>query len=249
VAERELAGRVALVTGGSRNIGRAIALALAEAGASVAVNTRRSGDAAAAVAREIEAAGGRAMTAIADVADEPSVKDMVAQVAERWGGLDIVVNNAAIRPAGQIDTMSLAEFRLVTGLILEGAFLCIREALPHLRRSTAASIVNLGGMTGHVGAAQRVHVVTGKAGLAGMTKALAMELAPAGITVNCVVPGLIDTQRATGSVSGIHQANPPLVGRLGRSEEVADLVRYLCGPTARYITGQSIHVNGGSFMP
>jgi 3-oxoacyl-[acyl-carrier protein] reductase len=248
MADTALTGRVALVTGASRNIGRAIALKLAEAGAAVALNARSSRAPLDEVAREIEAAGGTATTCLADVADEAAVEAMVAEAVARFGRLDILVNNAAIRPARAVEDMTLAEFRAVTAVILDGAFLCARAALPHLRRSDAASIVNIGGLTGHIGATRRLHVVTGKAGLVGLTKALAHELAPVGITVNCVVPGAIDTVRAEGSAASGHPGHPPLIGRRGRSEEVAELVRYLCGPAARYITGQAIHVNGGAYM-
>jgi 3-oxoacyl-[acyl-carrier protein] reductase len=116
-----------------------------------------------------------------------------------------------------------------------------------LKRSDAAAIVSIGGMTGHVGGSDRVHVAAAKAGLVGLTKALARELAPQGITANCVVPGLIDTAR--GAVPSAHAANPSLLGRLGRVDEIAAMVRYLAGPAARFITGQAIHVNGGAYMP
>ena len=244
----ELEGRVALVTGAGRNIGRAIALDLAAAGAAVVVNTRASREAAEAVVREIEARGGRALLALADVTDPAAVRAMIDAAAARFGRLDILVNNAALRPERPFDEMHLAEFRSVVAIILEGAFLCAQLALPHLRRSDQAAIVNIGGMTGHGGAAGRADVVAGKAGLVGLTKALAHELSPQGITVNCVVPGLIDTAR-TGAVPDVHIRNPPLVGRRGRPEDVAAMVRHLAGPAGRYITGQAIHVNGGALLP
>jgi 3-oxoacyl-[acyl-carrier protein] reductase len=243
----ELKGRVALVTGASRNIGRAIALDLAAGGAAVVINTRQSRPAADAVRREIEEAGGQAMTVLADVTDEAAVTAMVESAAQRFGRLDILVNNAAIRPARHIGEMTLAEFRSVVDLMLQGAFLCVRAALPQLQRSDAASIISIGGMTGHVGGGDRVHVAAGKAGLVGLTKALARELAANGITANCVVPGLIDTAR--NAVPSAHAANPALLGRLGRTTEIAAMVRYLAGPAARFITGQAIHVNGGAYMP
>jgi 3-oxoacyl-[acyl-carrier protein] reductase len=242
-----LAGRVALVTGASRNIGRAIALDLAAAGAAVVVNTRRSRAAAEAVVNEIESAGGKAMLGIADVTDEAAVGAMVEAAAARFGRLDIVVNNAALRPAAVIEDMTLGDFRAVLALMLEAPFLCVRAALPYLRRSDGAAIVSIGGMTGHVGGTDRVHVAAGKSGLVGLTKGFARELAPAGITANCVVPGLIDTAR--GVTPSAHAALPSLLGRLGHTGEIAAMVRYLCGPAARFITGQAIHVNGGAYMP
>jgi len=245
----DLKGRVALVTGASRNIGRAIALDLADAGAAVVVNTRVSGEAAEAVVREIEARGGRGLLALSDVTDEGAVRATIEAAVARFGRMDILVNNAAVRPERSFEQMSLGEFRSVVGLILEGAFLCARLALPHLMRSDAAAIVNIGGMTGHSGAAGRAHVVAGKAGLVGLTKALAHELSPQGVTVNCVVPGLIATSQRTGTVPGVHLRNPPLVGRPGQPEDVAAMVRHLAGPAGRFITGQTIHVNGGAFLP
>ena len=244
----ELRGRVALVTGAARNIGRAIALDLADAGAAVVVNTRASREPAGAVVREIEARGGRALLAVADVTNGTAVHAMIDAAIARFGRLDYVVNNAALRPERPFEEMELEEFRSVVGIILEGAFLCARAALPHLRRSDGASIVNIGGMTGHSGAAGRAHVVAGKAGLVGLTKALAHELSPEGITVNCVVPGLIATTR-TGAVPAVHVRNAPLVGHRGQPEDVAAMVRHLVGPAGRYITGQTIHVNGGALLP
>ena len=245
----ELRGRVALVTGASRNIGRAIVLGLADAGAAVVVNTRASREAAEGVVREVKARGGQALLAIADVADEAAVRAMIDAAVDCFGRLDIVVNNAAVRPERPFAEMPVAEFRSVVALIVEGAFLCAQAALPHLRRSDGASIINIGGTTGHTGAAGRAHVVAGKAGLVGLTKALAHELSPEGITVNCVVPGLIATRERTGTVPGVHLRNPPLVARRGQPEDVADMVRHLAGPAGRYITGQTIHVNGGAFLP
>jgi 3-oxoacyl-[acyl-carrier protein] reductase len=245
---RELLGRVALVTGASRNIGRAIALDLAAAGAAVVVNARVSLEDAAAVVREIEAQGGKALVALGDVADEAAVGGIVDAAVARFGRLDIVVNNAAMRPESAFERMSLVEFRAIVAVILEGAFLSTRAALPHLKRSDGAAVINIGGMTGHTGATDRAHVVAGKAGLVGLTKALAHELSPGGITVNCVVPGLIATTR-TGAVPDVHRRNAPLTGRRGQPEEVAAMVRHLAGPAGRFITGQTIHVNGGAFLP
>ena len=244
----ELAGRVALVTGAARNIGRAIALDLADAGAAIIVNTRASREAAETVVGEIEGRGGQALLALADVTDQSAVRAMIDAAVARFGRLDTLVNNAAVRPERPFEEMDLAEFRSVVSIILEGAFLCAKAALPHLRQSDGASIVNIGGMTGHSGAAGRAHVVAGKAGLVGLTKALAHELSPQGITVNCVVPGLIATAR-TGATPNLHLRNPPLLARQGQPEDIAAMVRHLAGPAGRYITGQAIHVNGGAFLP
>ncbi|MBV8150771.1 MAG: 3-oxoacyl-ACP reductase FabG [Candidatus Eremiobacteraeota bacterium] len=244
----ELQGRVALVTGSSRNIGRSIALALAAAGAAVVVNARTAEADAAAVAGEIEAQGGAALAVLADVTQPEAVAAMVRAAVERFGRLDILVNNAALRPERAFDEISLEEWRSVLGIMLDGAFLCTRSALPHLRDAGGGAIVNIGGLTGHTGAAHRAHVVTGKAAIIGLTRALAHEFASEGITVNCVSPGMIDTVFSGGSVPQHRSGRTVPVGRLGRPEDIASAVRWLAGPGARYVTGQTIHVNGGTYM-
>ncbi|MFZ1103183.1 MAG: 3-oxoacyl-ACP reductase FabG [Hyphomicrobiaceae bacterium] len=245
----ELAGRVAIVTGGGRNIGRAIALALAEAGASVVVNGLSNAQAVHGVVREIEAAGGNALPALADVADEAAVARMIAAAAERFGRIDVVVNNAAGRPEQPFESIALADWRGVLATVLDGAFLVSRVALPHLKQSGAGAIVNIGGVSGHIGTRHRAHVVTAKAGLVGLTKAMAHDLAPYGITANCVVPGLIETARdPSAQLPHHHSISRTLTGRLGAPEDIAGMVRFLAGPKARYITGQTLHVNGGMYL-
>ena len=246
--DRELEGRVALVTGAARNIGRAIALALAEGGAAVVVNARQSRGEAAAVVAEIERSGARAMVHMADVADAAAVAAMVEAATQRFGRLDIVVNNAAVRDVTSIDDIDLASWRHVTGIILDGAFLTAKASLAALRASGAGAIVNIGGMSANTGAAGRPHVVAAKMGLVGLTRALAHDLAGDGITVNCVVPGLIETQRTASSGAKSAHHRETLVGRRGTPEEVAAVVRFLCGPNARYVTGQEWHVNGGAYL-
>ena len=247
----ELAGKVALVTGGARNIGRAIACALAAGGATVMVNARSSRTEALETVGLIEAAGGAAALHLADVTDAAAVAAMVAATLQRFGRLDLLVNNAAVRMETPFAQISFDEWRRVLAVVLDGAFICSQACLPHLVRSGGgASIVNIGGLTGHKGAAGRAHVITAKAGIAGLTRALAFDLAPHGITVNCVVPGSIETVRGLpGAPQRPAQRNalPPL-GRRGEPGEVAALVRMLCGPGARYITGESVHINGGGFM-
>lgn len=245
---RELAGRVALVTGAGRNIGRAIALDLADGGAAVVLNARANREEADAVAAEITAAGGRAVVALGDVTNANAVAVMVRMAVDTFGRLDILVNNAAIRREVPFGEMDFASWRAVLDVCLDGAFHCAHAALPALRDSGQGTIVNIGGLTGHSGAANRAHVVTAKAGLAGFTRALAHDLAPDGITVNLVAPGLIDTARDTARPH--HRGGRrTLVGREGAPEEVAAAVRFLAGPRARYITGQTLHVNGGAYLP
>jgi 3-oxoacyl-[acyl-carrier protein] reductase len=245
--ERELEGRVALVTGAARNIGRAIALALADAGAAVVVNARSSAGEAKAVAAEIEAAGGRAFAHLADVADEAAVEAMAAAAMARYGRIDVLVNNAAIRDVAPIDSIDFAAWRRVTSVILDGAFLCTKACLPALRASGAGAIVNIGGMSGHTGAAGRPHVVAAKLGLVGLTRALAHDLAKDGVTVNCVVPGLIETQRGASSGKSPH-LHETLLGHRGQPGDIAGVVRFLAGPGGRYVTGQEWHVNGGAYL-
>jgi 3-oxoacyl-[acyl-carrier protein] reductase len=245
----ELSGRVALVTGAGRNIGRAIALALAEGGAAVVVNARANRAQAEGVAGEIERAGGKAIAFTADVTDAGAVQAMTSAAAAHFGRIDILVNNAAVRAEQAFDEMTLADWRAVTAVILDGAFNCARACLPHLRRAGGGVIINIGGLSAHTGAARRPHVVTAKAGLLGLTRALAHELAADNIRVNTVTPGLMAAPRPAGQAEPEHHARiHSLVGRRGMPEDIAAAVRFLCGPGASFITGQNIQVNGGSFL-
>ena len=246
---KELAGRVAIVTGAGRNIGRAIALDLAASGATVVVNGRANRANVDAVAAEIGARGGQAFAAIADVTDEAAVMRMAAATIERFGRIDVLVNNAAGRPEKALEAMSLADWRSVLATILDGAFLNVKAALPYLKQSGAGAIINIGGVSGHVGTKHRAHVVTAKAGLIGLTKALAHDLAHDKVTANCVVSGLIETAREpNAALPHHHNVSKTLTGRFGTPEEIAAAVRFLAGPQARYITGQTLHVNGGVYL-
>lgn len=244
---RELDGKVALVTGGARNIGRAIALDLAGGGAAVAIVVRSNTAAASEVVREIEARGGRALAIQADITDPAMVKRAVDTTLERLKRLDILVNNAAVRFEAPLEQLSLDALRQAMAVMLEGPLLLAQAALTALEKSRG-TIINIGGMTAYTGAARRAHVVAAKAGLDGLTKALAVELAERAITVNLVAPGLIDTER-DGPEPHHRKARATPLGRRGRPEDVAAAVRYLAGPGARYLTGQTIHVNGGAFLP
>jgi 3-oxoacyl-[acyl-carrier protein] reductase len=246
---KELEGRVALVTGAGRNIGRGIALALADAGASVVVNARSNMPEAEAVAAEIVKAGGAALAVTADVADADAVDRMVEAAAKRFGRIDILVNNAAVRAEQAFEDLTLAQWRAVTSIIIDGAFNCTKACLPWLKRSGAGVVVNIGGLSAHTGAARRPHVVTAKAALIGFTRALAHELAEHKIRVNTVTPGLMAAPRPPGQPQPQHHSLVhALVGRRGVPEDIAAAVRFVCGPGAAFITGQNIQVNGGTYL-
>ncbi len=246
---RPLDGRVAVVTGSGRNIGREIALALAEDGARVVVNARSSREEVEDVAAAIRKDGGEALAVLADVSDPEQVDRLIAETIKAYGRLDVLVNNAAIRREAPIAEIGLAQWREVMTSILDASFLCARAAAGVM--TEGGRIINIGGLSAHTGAINRVHVVAAKAGLVGLTKALAMELAPRGITANLVSPGRIATDRSkTGVAHPTHhsQHNSPL-GREGTPEDVAAMVRHLAGPGGSYITGQTLHVNGGIYLP
>ena len=248
-ANKPLTGKVAIVTGAGRNIGAAIARALAADGAAVVINVRSSGAEAEALAREIEAAGGAALPCVADVADPQAVARMVDATIRRFGRLDILVNNAALRREKPIADMSYEQWREIMAVTLDGAFHCVKACLPHLKKSGAGAIVNIGGLSAHTGAKDRAHVITAKAGIVGFTRALATDLAGDNITVNCVSPGLIGTPRPAGEPEPQHHStHHTLRGTRGAPSEIAPAVQFLCGPGARYITGQVIHVNGGAYL-
>jgi 3-oxoacyl-[acyl-carrier protein] reductase len=245
----ELTGKVAIVTGAGRNIGRAIALALAEGGASIVVNARSNRAEAEAVARAIEANGGKAVVHLGDVADATAVQAMANLALKAFGRLDILVNNAALRREKAFAEMDYAEWRQILDVTLDGAFHCTKACLAALKQSLAGTIVNIGGLSAHTGAKDRAHVITAKAGIVGFTRALAHDLAADGITVNCVVPGLIGTPRPKDRPEPAHHlTHQTISGERGTPEDVAALVRFLCSPTARYVTGQAIHSNGGAYL-
>jgi 3-oxoacyl-[acyl-carrier protein] reductase len=246
-----LAGQVALVTGGVRRIGRAIALTLAREGAAIAVNAKSSREEAVDTVREIEAQGGAARVVMGDVSEEGEVDRIVKEIAATLGPVDILINNAAIRRDDAFTAMSFADWRLVLAVVLDGAFLMSRAVIPGMLAKGKGTIINIGGLTAHTGASGRAHVSAAKAGLVGLTKALAVEFGPSGITVNCVAPGRIAGPRSANSGKGgvIPGGGHPLVGREGEPQDIAAAVRLLCSPAGRYITGQTFHVNGGIYLP
>ena len=245
---KELEGSVAIVTGAARNIGRAIALDLADAGAAVTLLARSDFGGVKAVAAEIESKGGRALAMQGDVTRPDDVRRMVDETVKKFGRLDILVNNAGVRPEGPFENLSLESWRQVLAVILDGPFLCSQAALPALEKSGRGTIINIGGLTAYTGAPHRAHVITGKAGLGGFTKALAVELSPKKITVNLVSPGMIDTKR-DGADPAHRKSRTLLAPRQGQPEDIAAMVRFLAGPKARAMTGQTIHINAGVYLP
>lgn len=245
-----LDGKVALVTGAGKNIGRAIALRLARDGAAVVVNGRSDRAAAEAVAGEIAAMGGRAMARLADVSDPRAVARMVEDAAAALGGIDIAVSNAGLRRQTPFLEMPLEEWREILSVALDGAFILARAVAPHMVRCGGGSIVGLSGISTHLGTPNRAHVSASKAGLEGLMRALAVELAPHGIRCNCVAPGTIDTARGAtaGALPDQLAGDAVPLRRKGTADEIAAVVRLLVGPEGGYVTGQTIHVNGGAFL-
>ena len=243
-----LTGRVAIVTGSARNIGRATALRLAAEGAAIMVHARADADGVAETVSLLERAGARATSHLADLSTEDGAASLIAATVARLGRLDILVNNAAVRRNTPITEISLAEWREVLGASLDASFLTTRAAVPHMRAGNWGRIVNLGGISMFRGLAGRAHVSAAKAGMIGMSRSLATELAPHGITVNVVAPGAIATERgaAAGARPAATASSAVPLARDGRPEEIAHIVTMLCMPEAGYTTGQTIEVNGGS---
>jgi 3-oxoacyl-[acyl-carrier protein] reductase len=240
----EFAGKVAIVTGAARNIGRAIALSLAAGGAKVAVNTRSNLAQAKGVVDEIKSLGSDGEAYAADVADPTQVRAMVEQIVSRFGRIDILVLNAAIREHAPFEEISYEDWRRILATDLDSAFVFTQACLPAFKKAGGGCIVTFAGVTALLGLKGRPHVAAAKHGVVGLTKALAQDLAEFNIRVNCVSPGQIDTSRAAGTERPSRLTQIPL-GRKGTSFEIAGMVRALCGPAGAYMTGQTIHINGG----
>src|SRR5450432_4061505 len=244
-----LKDKVALVTGASQGIGRDTALALAQAGAKVAVAARNE-EKLATLVSEIEAAGGAALAVKMDVADAEQVKAGFKLVVEKFGRLDILVNNAAITRDGLAVRMKAEDWDAVIRTNLTGAHLCIQQALGTMMRARAGRIINVASVVAQMGNAGQANYVAAKAGLIGLTKAIAIEMASRNITVNAVAPGFVETPMTavlSEKVKEDLQARIPL-GRLGVARDVASAIVFLASDEAAYITGHVLDVNGGMYL-
>jgi 3-oxoacyl-[acyl-carrier protein] reductase len=243
-----LAGKTALVTGASRNIGRAIALKLAGAGADIVLNTLQDRAAAEEVAGAIRALGRRSLVQVADIVDGRAVRAMVDAATSAFGCVDILVCNASSR--GQIDFLELdyKTWRRVIDISIDGTFHCAQATLPGMIAKGWGRIITLGGVSWHAGTKRRAHNLTGKAGLTGLTRALAVEFADRGITANAIAPGAVATVRpASAGVRPVSGKTAP-VPREAHVDEIASAALFLAHPAQAYITGQIIHVNGGVYL-
>ncbi len=243
-------GKVAIVTGASRGIGRAIALRLGSEGAQVAVNFHKSEEGAQEVVRAIEAGGGKAMASRADVGQVAEAEALVKSAIERFGDLHILVNNAGITRDGVIMTMSEADWDLVQQTNLKSTFNCSRAAVRYMMRKRYGRIINITSVSGQMGNPGQTNYSASKAGQIGFTKALAREVASRNITVNAVAAGYIDTDIWSGTPEAARQAALGLVplGRTGRPEEIAAAAAFLASDEAAYVTGHVLSVDGGMAM-
>jgi 3-oxoacyl-[acyl-carrier protein] reductase len=252
ITDKALLGKVALVTGGSRGIGRAIALALAARGAKIIVNYASRDAAAREVVAAIEAAGGQAAIAGFDVANATAVTEAIKQIGKDHGGLDVLVNNAGIAINGLLMRFSDDSWHKTMAVNLGGAFNCTRAASSLLLRAKhAGRIINITSVVGEAGNGGQVAYSASKAGLIGLTMSTAKELASRGVTCNAISPGYIETDMTAEHLPDAQRAKLleqiPL-SRIGRAEDVGDAVAFLAGPEASYITGQVLRVNGGMLM-
>lgn len=246
-----LADKVAIVTGGSRGIGKAISLAMAEAGASVMLTYREQQDAARDVVSEIVSAGGQAKALAMDVRDRLGVRSAIEATEEAFGGLDVLVNNAGVNKPTDFDQTTDSDWNEVLGINLHGPFICSQEALPALRRRGGGSIINIGSVSGQYGGPRTAHYAASKAGLISLGQVIARFGAKDNIRCNTIAAGLIVSEMATagmqaGAVSSAAESIP--LGRLGTPEEVASVAVFLASGASSYLTAQTINVNGGLYF-
>lgn len=246
-----LRGKVAFVTGGSRGIGRAISLALARAGAALALTYMEQRDAAQAVADEILAVGNQAIALQMDVRNRLSVRAALQAAEGAFGGLDILVNNAGINKPCDFDEITDDDWDEVLAVNLKGAFICAQEALPALQRRGGGSIINIGSVSGQYGGPRTAHYAASKAGLISLGQVIARFGAPHNIRCNTVAPGMIESEMAAvgmATESMRKLTERILLGRLGTADEVAQAVVFLASDASSYVTGQTLNVNGGLYF-
>ncbi|MBT6273245.1 MAG: SDR family oxidoreductase [Chromatiales bacterium] len=246
---RELEGKVAIVTGSARNIGRSIAEELARAGAAVTINAVQALDLCEEVAAGIRADGGKAVAVLSDIRSQDDVARLVDATVKEFGGIDILINNAAVRNNINFSDLAFDDWVELREVALDGAFRVSMACAPHMIKRGSGAIVGIHGMNSYTGSGAHRSAV--KDGMAGMARGMASDLGPHNITSNVAVVGPFDTERegSSGALSVPKRyPNIPL-GRKGVSQDMADLVRFLVGPYARFITGQTIHLNGGAHMP
>ncbi len=247
-----LEGKTALITGSGRNIGRATALALAAEGVNIVVNARANQAEVDSVAGEVRALGVHALPVLADVADRAAVDSMVSQAMEEFGGIDILISNVAIRPHRPFLEVSDDEWVRIRSVILDGAIYCSQAAIPSMVERGWGRVIYMTGSGTYRGGGNRAHVSAAKMGLAGLARSLALEMAPHNITVNVISPGTIDTVHdASWYPEGVPESRAhwevPL-GRAGSPDDIAGACRYLVSDAGAYVTGQTLHVNGGLFL-
>ncbi len=250
ITTRFLAGRVALVTGGSRGIGRAICLRLAAHGADVAIHYRQEGKQARAVEAAILASGSRAISVRKKLGGEPACRDLVATVTRELGPIDILINNAAIFTGAAIEELDAAMWNETLNLNLSVPFYCIRACLPAMRRRRWGRIISVSSQAATLGSPGHAHYAAAKAGLLGLTFSVVRELGASGVTANVVSPGRVETEMLAPFLKTKRKewlAQTPL-GRFGRAGEIAAAVAFLCSDDAGYVTGADVGVNGGTAM-
>jgi 3-oxoacyl-[acyl-carrier protein] reductase len=247
----ELAGKVAIVSGSARNIGRATARELARAGAALVINAKNSKDLCEEVADEIVSDGGRAIPFVADITDADAVERMVSAAVSEFGGVDILVNNAAVRGHKPFVELDAASWEIALGASFHGAFLMSHACVPHMIARGGGSVIGMGGLNSYRGQVERAHGMAAKAGMAGLMRGLAFDLGKHNIRSNVIVVGTFDTDLAGSSTSKTEPPDASAIplGRLGVPQDIADLIRFLVGPKAGFISGQTIHVNGAEHCP
>ena len=246
----ELVGKVAIVSGSARNIGRATAIELAKAGAALVVNARESKDLCDEVVKEIEAAGGKAICCLGDISDSGAVQNIIDDTIAAFGGVDILVNNAAVRSNIPFLKIDQNEWTRIAGTCLQGTLNLSRACIPIMIERGGGAIVSLAGLSSYKGSAGRSHVMATKDGLMGLTRGIAIEFGEKNIRANTAVVGRFDTVRSANALQSGFTTEPDIpLGRMGVAQDMADVIRFLVGPGSSYISGQTIHVNGAAYCP